>query len=46
MFQLYLPHDKEIGISMLQRAWDSGFDVCMFTVDTWQLGWRHDDSTY
>jgi len=28
---------------MLQRAWDSGFDVCMVTVDTWSLAWRHND---
>lgn len=46
MFQLYLPHDDEIGTSLLQRAWDSGFDVCLFTVDTWQLGWRHDDGEH
>ena len=25
------------------RAWNSGFDVLMFTVDTWQLGWRPTD---
>ena len=28
---------------MLERAWKSGFDVCMLTVDTWQLGWRPTD---
>jgi isopentenyl diphosphate isomerase/L-lactate dehydrogenase-like FMN-dependent dehydrogenase len=42
-FQLYLPHDDELAISLLQRAHDSGFTACMMTVDTWQLGWRHDD---
>lgn len=42
-FQLYQPHDDELCISLLQRAWDSGFDVCILTVDTWQLAWRHDD---
>lgn len=30
-------------MSLLQRAWDSGFDVCILTLDTWQLAWRHDD---
>lgn len=42
-FQLYQPHDDELCTSLLQRAWDSGFDVCILTVDTWQLAWRHDD---
>jgi hypothetical protein len=42
-FQLYLPHDDELATSLLQRAADSGYDACIFTVDTWQLGWRHED---
>ncbi|KAF8897622.1 FMN-dependent alpha-hydroxy acid dehydrogenase [Infundibulicybe gibba] len=42
-FQLYMGHDDELTISLLERAWKSGFDVCMFTVDTWQLGWRPTD---
>lgn len=42
-FQLYLPHDDELAVSLLTRAFDSGFDACMLTTDTWQLGWRHDD---
>ena len=42
-FQLYLPHDDELAISLLKRAVDSAFDVCILTVDTWQLGWRNDD---
>ena len=42
-YQLYQPHDDELTISLLQRAFDSGFDVCILTLDTWQLGWRHDD---
>lgn len=29
--------------SLLERAWKSGFDVLMLTVDTWQLGWRPTD---
>ncbi|KAB8346213.1 hypothetical protein FH972_023258 [Carpinus fangiana] len=42
-FQLYLPHDDELAVSLLEQAYRSGFDVCILTVDTWQLGWRHDD---
>ncbi|KAF1988084.1 FMN-dependent alpha-hydroxy acid dehydrogenase [Aulographum hederae CBS 113979] len=42
-FQLYMPHDDELTISLLRRAHESGFEACMLTVDTWQLGWRHDD---
>ena len=42
-FQLYMPHDDELTISLLQRAIDSGFSACILTADTWQLGWRHDD---
>ena len=41
--QLYLPHYDELALSLLQRAWDSGFDVCLMTLDTWQLAWRHQD---
>lgn len=42
-FQLYMPHDDELTVSLLQRAVDSGFTACILTTDTWQLGWRHDD---
>jgi len=42
-YQLYLPHDDELAISLLTRAWKSGFDVCIMTVDTDQLAWRHQD---
>jgi len=42
-FQLYLPHDDELAVSLLKRAVASGFTVCILTTDTWQLGWRHDD---
>lgn len=43
VFQLYMPHDDEMTVSLLKRAVDSGFEACFLTVDTWQLGWRHDD---
>ncbi|KAG7099897.1 hypothetical protein E1B28_001698 [Marasmius oreades] len=42
-FQLYMPHDDELTISLLKRAVDSGFKACILTLDTWQLAWRHDD---
>lgn len=42
-FQLYLPHDDELTVSLLTRAFESGFSACILTLDTWQLGWRHDD---
>jgi isopentenyl diphosphate isomerase/L-lactate dehydrogenase-like FMN-dependent dehydrogenase len=42
-FQLYMPHDDELTLSLLTRAWNAGFDALILTTDTWQLGWRHDD---
>ncbi|KAM0324360.1 hypothetical protein ACHAQA_008141 [Verticillium albo-atrum] len=42
-FQLYMPHDDELTVSLLTRAHESGYTACMLTTDTWQLGWRHDD---
>jgi isopentenyl diphosphate isomerase/L-lactate dehydrogenase-like FMN-dependent dehydrogenase len=42
-FQLYQPHDDELTISLLTRAHDSGFSACILTLDTIQLGFRHDD---
>jgi len=42
-YQLYMPHNDELTISLLKRAHQSGFTACFLTTDTWQLGWRHDD---
>lgn len=42
-FQLYMPHEDDLTISLLTRAHKSGFTACILTTDTWQLGWRHDD---
>lgn len=42
-FQLYQSPDDDVCLSMLQRAFDSGYDVCVLTTDTWSLGWRHND---
>lgn len=38
-----MPHDDELTLSLLKRAHESGFEACILTTDTWQLGWRHDD---
>lgn len=43
-YQLYMPHDDELTISLLTRAHDSGFTACILTLDTWQLAWRHHDT--
>lgn len=43
-FQLYMPHDDELTVSLLKRAVEGGFAACILTVDTWQLGWRHHDA--
>jgi isopentenyl diphosphate isomerase/L-lactate dehydrogenase-like FMN-dependent dehydrogenase len=42
-FQLYMGHDDDVTLSLLDRAWKSGYDVLMLTTDTWQLGWRPTD---
>ena len=42
-YQLYMPHDDELTLSLLHRAHNTGFSACILTTDTWQLGWRHDD---
>lgn len=39
-FQLYMGHDDEVTLSLLNRAWASGFDVLILTVDAWQTGWQ------
>ena len=41
LFQLYMPHDDELTISLLQRAHDSGFKACILTLDNWQLASRY-----
>lgn len=38
-----MPHDDELTVSLLTRAYESGFTACILTTDTWQLGWRHDN---
>lgn len=43
-FQLYMGHDDEVTVSLLERAHKSGFDACVLTLDTWQLAWRPTDA--
>ncbi|GAB7330284.1 hypothetical protein MBLNU13_g01931t1 [Cladosporium sp. NU13] len=39
-----LPHDDDdLTISLPTRAHESGFTACIVTLNTPQLGWRHDD---
>ena len=33
-YQLYMPHDDGLTVSLLTRAFKSGFDVCILTTDT------------
>ncbi|KAF4624626.1 hypothetical protein G7Y89_g13544 [Cudoniella acicularis] len=40
-FQLYMPHDDELMISLLHRAHDSVFTAYILMLDTWQSAWRH-----
>ena len=42
-FQLYASQDNEVTESILTRAWTNGFDACMITTDTPQLGYRFTD---
>ena len=42
-FQLYLSADRAVGESMVQRAWDSGFDTLMLAVDCPVPGRRNRD---
>ncbi|WP_338072582.1 alpha-hydroxy-acid oxidizing protein [Halopolyspora algeriensis] len=42
-FQLYWPKDREVTVSMLQRAEAAGYHTLVITLDTWLLGWRPTD---
>jgi lactate 2-monooxygenase len=42
-FQLYLPHDKELGASFLSRAEAAGYGAIVLTVDTFVPGWKPRD---
>jgi isopentenyl diphosphate isomerase/L-lactate dehydrogenase-like FMN-dependent dehydrogenase len=42
-FQLYWPNDKDVCVSLLDRARAAGFTALIVTLDTWMLGWRPHD---
>src|SRR6476659_6090436 len=42
-FQLYLPGDRELAASFLDRAESSGYSSMVVTVDSWTLGYRPAD---
>ncbi|MDT7550697.1 MAG: lactate 2-monooxygenase, partial [Actinomycetota bacterium] len=42
-YQLYWPKDRDVAASLVQRAEKAGYDAVVFTLDTWQLGWRPRD---
>ncbi|KAK6355149.1 hypothetical protein TWF696_004269 [Orbilia brochopaga] len=42
-YQLYWPRTDEITISLLDRAWKSGYTTLVVTLDTFQLGYRPAD---
>ena len=42
-YQLYWPKSRELAASFVQRAEKAGYDAVVFTLDTWQLGWRPRD---
>jgi len=42
-YQLYWPKSRELAASFVQRAEKNGYEAIVFTLDTWQLGWRPRD---
>ncbi|KAF3902498.1 hypothetical protein ABW21_db0203738 [Orbilia brochopaga] len=42
-YQLYWPRTDEITVSLLDRAWKSGYTTLVVTLDTFQLGYRPAD---
>jgi lactate 2-monooxygenase len=42
-FQLYLPADRELAVSLINRAETSGYSALVLTVDSWTLGFRPTD---
>jgi lactate 2-monooxygenase len=39
-FQLYVPADRELAISLISRAEASGYSALVVTLDSWTLGFR------
>ena len=44
-FQLYTPKDRDLAVSLIQRAEAAGFKAIAVTLDTWVTGWRPGIST-
>ncbi|MEO6206238.1 MAG: lactate 2-monooxygenase [Mycobacteriales bacterium] len=42
-YQLYWPKSRELAASLVHRAEAAGYTAIVFTLDTWQLGWRPRD---
>src|SRR5271155_2188311 len=42
-FQLYLPSDRELAASFINRAENAGYSGLVVTVDSWTLGYRPAD---
>lgn len=42
-YQLYWPKSRELAASLVRRAEAAGYTAIVFTLDTWQLGWRPRD---
>lgn len=42
-FQLYTPKDRELALSLVQRAEAAGYRAIVVTLDTWVTGWRPRD---
>jgi lactate 2-monooxygenase len=42
-FQLYPPNDRDLAVSLIQRAERAGFKALVVTLDTWVTGWRPRD---
>ncbi|MEU8351803.1 MULTISPECIES: lactate 2-monooxygenase [unclassified Streptomyces] len=42
-FQLYWPKDRDVTVSLLERARAAGYTALVLTLDTWLLGWRPRD---
>ncbi|MFZ3573950.1 alpha-hydroxy-acid oxidizing protein [Streptomyces sp. BH097] len=43
MFQLYVPRDRDLAASLVERAETAGYRAIVVTVDTWTTGWRPRD---
>jgi lactate 2-monooxygenase len=42
-FQLYTPKDRDLAVSLIQRAEAAGYKAIAVTLDTWVTGWRPRD---